>query len=586
MHGRNSDTFIYDRIEILRGASSVLHGTQGVGSAINFVSKSPSRTSEPLDLQVGYGTHNALRLGAGKGGAIGTAGTAFYRIDASTSRFGTDINGNRQHYDRVVGTVLFDISTRLNISLSADWQNENQQDAYWGTPLNNGKIDASLRKINYNNLTDNKFDARALWLRGVVEWKPSDTWSVKNTLYQYDSHRDWRNVENYAYNAAAGTVTRSSFGDLDHDHKMLGNRLEILHKGTLFGLPNRVSFGLDINRTDFKSQRNGFPGAEVVSALTPPAVSFNSVTAINKFPARDVSIDQQAFFAEDQLSLTKQLKIVGGVRLDRINATFIRTDVGAVAAPTAAVSAQKTWDPTSTRLGLVYDVTPAMTVYGQYTRANEPVGTLLLLNQTSSQFDLTKARMGEIGLKSQFWEGRGEFTAAAYQIVKNNVLVNLTPAIQVQAGQQSSRGFELSAGVRPSPVLKLEANAAVLRARFDSFAENVAGVVTSRDGNTPQNVPQKIFNAGARYKWLPELELGAWARHVGKRYTDTANRIDMPAYTVLDLSTSYQMSRTTNLQFWVRNLADKLYAQYRGASNDQVILGAARSFELVLRTSF
>jgi iron complex outermembrane receptor protein len=581
---RPGGTFNIDRIEVLRGPASVLHGMQGIGSAVNFVSRAAAPVEQPLDVEIGLGNQNARRFGLGKGGRIGDS-IVSYRADVSTNRFDTFVSGNRHEYERLTGSLRFDFSRQLSLTLQADKLRDRQEDAYWGTPLNNGRIDTALRNINYNNLTDNVFSGDTTWLRATLDWKPNDAWEIRNSLYHYDSFRNWRNVESYAYNAAARTVTRSSYGDLDHDHRMTGNRLDLLHKGTLFGMKNRFAFGFDMNRTEFLGQRNGFPGTQTVNAFAPPESSFFAPTGvIGKFPARDVSINQWAVYAENQLSVTERLKLVAGLRLDDIDASFVRTDNGAV--QIAPVNFAKRWTPVGTRGGFVYDISRDLTWYGQLTSATEPVGTLLLLTQTNFNYNLTRGRMLESGFKGNFWDRKGEWSAAAYRIVKSDVLVPITPAITEQAGQQSSRGIELSVGVRPTPALKLEANAAILKARFDVFNENVAGVTVSRAGKQPQNVPEQVFNLGARYKFVPQVEGSAWIRHVGKRYTDTANLIEMPAYSVLDLSLGYRIDRKSELQFWVRNAADKLYAQYRGASNSQVILGAPRSVELVYRGSF
>lgn len=581
---RPGGTYNIDRIEVLRGPASVLHGMQGIGSAVNFVSKQPTGAEEPFDVQLGVGDRNAWRLGLGKGGRIGESAASF-RVDVSTNRFNTLQAGNRHEYDRVTGALRFDLGSTAALTLQADHLRDEQKDSYWGTPLNNGQIDPALKKINYNNLSDNVFRGSTTWLRANLDWKPSEAWEVRNSLYHYDSFRDWRNVENYSYNAAAGTVTRSSFGDLDHDHKMIGNRTDFLHKGTLFGLKNRFSFGLDFNRTDFLSKRNGFPGTQTVDAFAPPQVSFFSVTSVGaKFPARDARISQWAAYAENQLSVTERLKLVAGLRYDDIDARFIRTDNGAT--QIAPVTYTKQWKPVGTRAGFVYDLSPELSWYGQFTQATEPVGTLLLLTQTNFDYELTKGKMWESGFKGDFWDKRGEWMSSVYQIVKKNVLIPITPSVSEQAGQQSSKGIEVSAGVRPTSALKLEVNAAVLKARFDNFTQTVSGVVVSRAGNVPQNVPEAVYNLGARYKFTPTAEGSAWARHVGRRFTDTANTIQMPAYAVLDLSTTHKLSRTDELQFWIRNATDKLYAQYRGSTDNQVILGAPRSVEVVYRGQF
>lgn len=56
------DTANYDRIEVLRGPASVLNGEGGTGATINLVSRAPSFTQQPFDLDYAYGSFNAHRL--------------------------------------------------------------------------------------------------------------------------------------------------------------------------------------------------------------------------------------------------------------------------------------------------------------------------------------------------------------------------------------------------------------------------------------------------------------------------------------------------------------------------------------------
>jgi iron complex outermembrane receptor protein len=156
---RPNGTFNIDRVEVLRGPASVLHGIQGVGAAVNYISRGPSRVREPIDVEAGLGNYRSWRLGAGTGGPVGGAGL-YYRFDASTTRFDSFQIGNRHEYDRLTGSIAYDLAPRMTVSLHVDWLRDEQEDSYWGTPLNNGRIDPALRKTNYNNLTDNIFKGR------------------------------------------------------------------------------------------------------------------------------------------------------------------------------------------------------------------------------------------------------------------------------------------------------------------------------------------------------------------------------------------------------------------------------------------
>jgi iron complex outermembrane receptor protein len=68
-----------ERIELLRGPSSVLYGMSGPGGVVNVVSKRP--TAEPVrELQVQLGDHNRKQVAGDFSGALDAEGKVLYRI--------------------------------------------------------------------------------------------------------------------------------------------------------------------------------------------------------------------------------------------------------------------------------------------------------------------------------------------------------------------------------------------------------------------------------------------------------------------------------------------------------------------------
>lgn len=579
MSSRILDTANFDRIEVLRGPSSVLNGEGGTGATINLISRAPSFTTQPFELDYAYGSYNSHRMHAGTGGAIKDDAIAF-RADLSTNRYGSNIRDERSALDRFTGSILFKFSDTLKLTLELDKMQDDVDNIYYGTPMVNGKIDRSLRRVNYNNLNDNIYKSDSTWLRANLEWQATPDIEIRNQMYYYDSFRDWRDVEDYTYNArAVPTVTRASWGNLDHDHQLFGNRLEGLFKGKIGGMDNRFLIGTDINKTDFKSKRNGFPGSQTVDAYNPPAVSFSNGTSINKTLAREVSINQWSVFGEDQLSLTKDLKLVGGLRHDRFDTEWIYHDQ--VGAPVES----KAHSFNSWRTGVVYDLTPDTTLYASYASGIEPGGTLLLLNRNQTQLDLTTAKQVEVGVKQSFWGGKGEWTTAVYDIQKENVFVPdpANPRNRLPVGKQSSQGVELSLGMRPTEHWQIDGNIAYVHARFDEYSTGNPPV--SLNGNTPSQVPSWLANLGIQYMPTAAWRFGTWVRHVDKAYIDDRNTLEMPAYTTLDLSADYKFSKSMDIGFRVRNATDAVYAEasYFGP---QVLIANPRNYELAIRMKF
>ncbi len=579
MSARVLDTANLESIEVLRGPASVLNGEGGIGGTINMIPRQASFSPQSLEIDYALSSYDSQRLHVGSGGVI-RPDTVAYRVDLSTNQYGSHVNGERNKLDRFTGSLLFKLREDMRLTLELDRSTDEAKDFYWGTPLVNGKIDSRLRGINYNNLTDNIFESSTTWTRANFEWDISTDTTLRNQLYVYDSYRSWRNVENYRFNDGPNpTVTRTSWGDLDHSHELVGNRTDLVMTGLVGTMPNKIVIGTDFSNTDFQTQRNGFPGSQTVDAFNPPSVNFNSVATANRMPARDVNIRQMAIYVEDQLTVTEKLKFIGGVRHDKLDIDWIYFDQA------GSPAESKQHAKNSYRTGVVYDLTNATTVYGSYATAAEAGGTLLLLNRNQSQLDLTQAKQLEIGLKQEFANQKGEWTLAFYNIEKRNVFVPdpINPVNRLPVGKQSSQGVEVTAWFKPNRQWLLEGNLAYVDAVFDEFSAGNPPV--SRTGNTPSFVPDLVVNLGTSYSPNEQWNFGAWLRRVDNVFVDDANSTELPAYTTLDLSSKYKLNATTSVEFRVRNATDELYATWASGLS-QVIIANPRTYELGLRMKF
>jgi iron complex outermembrane receptor protein len=573
---RYTDLGNLERIEFLRGPASVLYGNGSVGAIINLVPRHPTWVPK-VDAEYAFSSFNSHRAHAGVGGPV-LDNAAAVRFDATVNNFGSSVKLTRSQLEQYNGAVLIPFGQDLTLTLSAEKQIDDIKNPYWGTPFVNGQLAGFLRNINYNNLTDARLGSDSDWLRANLVWTPTKEWEIRNIAYRYNAYRYWHNVESFTYNAGSNppTVTRKWFGDLDQDHNVLGDRIQARHIGDIAGFANRFVIGAEASTVSWKSARNGFPGSQVADAFNPPAVPFSAGTSILRTPARDVSLDSWAVFVEDQLSLTKQLKVLGGGRFDSFEGDWLWLDQG-------GIRRQQAYREPSYRGALLYDITPLTTIYGSYSTASEGGDSLYFLTPQQTELGLTKARQTEIGLKQDIF-GRGELTLAAYHIIKKNLFVPdpANPNNRIQVGQQSSKGLEATLAYRINEQWKFDANAAFVRARLDDYTEGNPPV--SYAGNVPQFVPKYIVNLGLRYSPFESWEFGAWLRHVDSVFINNANTQKLPAYTTVDVSAVYKYNQNVEFTARIRNLTDALYATWSGPT--QAYIAEPRTFEISARARF
>jgi len=570
------DTWQVERIEVLRGPASVTDGNGGIGGVINVIPKKPTQAPIEHEAQITLGTDNTQRLGLGSGGAIDERFS--YRLDVSGARSDGWVKRGENKNASFSGALQWQAREDLTLKFSHAYGYQEPM-RYFGIPLINGRQIKALRKNNYN-VSDSHIRFRDQWDELASTWTASEAVTVNARLYRLSSEYQWRNAEYYDYNPSSGLLDRTGNTQIRQQREQNGLAADAVFNGTLAGLDNRFALGLDISGSLMRHSNNLYSGtSSSVNLKHPSGGRFASDFPF--IPRYQNRAQQYALFIEDRLALTEQWSVIGGLRYDhaRIKRSDLVLDQHVLT---------RRFDNLGFRLGTVYQLTEELALYAQYAKALEPVSSLLWLSPANADFDMTEGRQVELGLKQDFWQGKGQWTLAAYQIRKTNLITRdpNNPAQSIQVGQQTSRGLEASGTVNIAHNWTIDGNASVLRARYDDFTENSGGVAVSRSGKVPPNVPQRLANLSLSWDFREDWTASITQRYVGKRYADNANRLTLPGYSTSDLALHVQLSADTRLSLHGFNVFDKAYFSTAYYSQTQWLYGEGRKFELKLHHKF
>ncbi len=589
------DTWSAERIEVLRGPASVLYGEGSIGGVVNVVPKRPTDYFT-ADGEVAYGTDNTKRFGVGMGGPV--SDQLGYRLDVSGTQSDGWLDQNGEFSKLAIsGSVVFKPTNDLKFTLSNDFGDQSPM-KYQGTPLINGSPEP-VRFTNFN-VDDSELHFRDNWTQLKAEWDVNDWLSLRNTTYYLTSNRHWRNTEWYEY-MGGNVVERWDWLEIYHDQEQVGNRFDAAFRTALGGgVKNELVVGFDVNRVKFRhtnnysdpngEQNNGDVYDEVDPFNFVPGKFLNPDGTV---PVFDTTTQQYSLFAEDRLVLSKELSVVAGIRLD--HPTVERVDLNG--AP-ANVPFEKSFSDVTWRVGAVYSPVRDLAFYGQYSTGVDPVGGIISLNASNAPWVLATGRQIEIGMKQAFWHGRGEWTLAAYDIEKQNLLSRDPSAPgnnYRQVGQQSSRGVEASLALQVLPSLRYEGNVALLQARYDDFVSRTSCQVGSPDcvggfkaldysGNRPTNVPEQVVNNWLSWAFLPKWEAHVGVRWVGSMYGDDSNEYKRAPFTVVNLGLDYEVTDKSEIALRVYNVFDEIYATDGGSTQWQ--LAPPRTGEIVYRMKY
>lgn len=609
---RTVDSFLMDRVEVLKGPAGLMFGEGAIGGAVNYISKAPAATAKG-EAFFSAGAWDSYRLGLGWGGPvpIGREGAVTARIDYSHNETAGYVDRNAQRYDAVAGAIGWQASKNLKLTFNTTYL-EDWNESYYGNPvvydavidttiagaqpevrsfnantdaMINARVDESTRQTNYNILDNYAETENSLTcLRAELTLTPGI--EVRNETYLATQLLKWRNLETNVWNPITQLVDRRSFLHIYRDDVLTGNRLDFTHRGTIAGRPNRFLIGGFFERND--QTRGGTPTgyATTVSSVTlqNPAETYGPGDP-NRFQKTSrIVVQTGALYLENAFDLTTALKLIIGLRRDEIN---LQRDT-LVTPTTTFATYEKRYDPWTGRGGLVWSVTKDLNLYAGYSRAAEPTTQLVSFSASSNDFALQTGRQFEIGAKGTVADGKVDFTLAFFDIEKNNILSStLDPdtglRISQQIGAQNSRGVEFAVAVSPDPTWRTELNVAWTDAWYGSYAQNLGVGVIDRTGNTPTNIPEWVAGLFVHKRLPAGFAVNAGLRYVSDRFGNLNNSVVADGYTTLDAGVSCTFGRTS-ITLRGRNLTDEIYEPVAGTTMRR--LADPRSAELSIRTTF
>jgi iron complex outermembrane receptor protein len=565
---RKYDAYNFDRVEIVRGPASVIFGEGLAAGAINFVRREPRPGRTQVDALLEMGDAGRIRFGAAASGSLGARSS--YSASFARNRFETHVEDAVYEYNHLTGALRTRLG-RLSLGVEGDLLVNVVDNPYWGTPLVDNRIDERLFRRNYNRSANNLYDDTVGWGRVTAATALRPRLAYNGQFYAYRADRDWRNSYGFEFLPAGGRVQRRAVENLAYDHRLWGTRHDLTGDLSIAGRQVRLVGGFDGAMTDFSSPRSYGPRT-TIDLLAPEPLAFEAPPRADD---RRANLTQTAAYGEARIVLVSPVTVVVGGRASRIE--------NDVARPASGVSFAQAFTPLDGRVGVVLMPRPGLSAYLQYATGSEPVDALVILGPESRDFELARSHMWEDGAKVTVLDGRLDFTAATYRIVKTNLTTtdpdDSTRTIQI--GKQSSRGVELSAVARPVDQWLVEANVAALNARYDLFFEGP----TSRAGNLPPNVPELVFNVGTTVRPIQRLEAGLWLTRVGRRTADTTGSVSAPPYTLMEPFVRIAFGRMADLTVRVKNLTDERYVEWatRAFGVTNVYFGEPRRVAATLR---
>lgn len=515
-----------ERVEFVKGPSSVLYGQAQPGGAVNTITKTP------LAYDYGYadlklGSFSAARSTVDVNKALGPVSI---RLNAAAESANSFVDFEKSRNTFLAPSIKFKATNDLELLYSGEFHKTTVNGFSNGLPMAQGVFDlpasatASQPWTNLNNKnTTHRVEAKLALKEG---------WAFRQGVYDSTTKRSYQGISP-AFNGADGTLLANypimyNAGPIDDQRNQVWQS-ELT--GTLKhgDLTHKVLLGFESMKSTFKSRfYDQFGCDDLSNCWGGYSKNFGSVlpSPVGGFTG-GISPDMpgaktKAFYANDQISWNAW-RLMAGIRHDVVTTTSGTTEESSKA--------------NTGRLGVMYLFTPQTSAYFSVSESFVPnTGARLGGGVLAPE----KGRQQEVGVKHSWYEGL-ESTLALFEISKSNIKYQAAsaPSRFLNYGEQQSRGIEASLVGQIKPGLKLIANYAYL-----DYAKITKDNTASNVGNSLYGVAKTNFNLWGVQQINSNLSLGAGFVKVSDRAGDSVGSgFVLPGYERIDLGVFYKLDK-------------------------------------------
>lgn len=592
------DVSIYERIEIVRGATGLLSGAGDPSASVNLVRKHADSVAWTGYLDANYGSWNTWRATADIGGAITSDGRIRVRAVGRYEQGESFIDLYENDKFVLYGVIDADVTDSTLVRAGISHQEANPDGALWGalpTFYTDGTT-TDLPRWQSTAAPWTNWDTDNQNIFATLEQDFGDRWSLQlnynrirtanhsELLYLYGNvDKATGTIEFSNPYKAEGRSTQNSYdGQLTGLVNVFGRDHEVV-VGALHSVLNRHTdnyvapftinnplLGPGLNSWAINVPLLGRGGADF------PEPDFDTTPVRNE----EERIEQTGYYGAVRLNLADRLKVVVGGRL----ASWEQE--GFAWSGPSEYGDDNVFIP---YVGALFDVTANHRLYASYTEIFQPQN---LRDRDLQLLDPLVGKAYEVGLKSAFFGERLQTSIALFRIEQDNVGepdIIITPPggtpqqTYIAAQGVTSEGFEIEVTGQPLPGWNVNFG-------YSQFEVDDANDVPA---NTDQ--PRKLLKLFTTYNLagvLGGLTIGGGVNYRSKAYSSGANpvtgepfRFQQDGYALVNLMARFTVSDNLQLQANVENLLDKTYysqmgffSQYRYGEPRNFTVGATYKF--------
>ena len=561
------DPYMLERVELMRGPTSVLYGKSNPGGIVSMISKRP--TTKPLhEIQFKMGSDNLYQTGFDFSDALDDDGVFSYRLTGIARDNDEQQNRAKQKRYAIAPAFTWQPNDKTYITLLSYFQNE-PDTGYYGWLPKEGTVQplpggGRLATSFNEGATNNSYTRN----QKMVGYSAAHGFNDSVTLRQNLRFSQMKVSQKSAYGTG---LCNNSMGDYNVYCQALaeGDRGHYLGRGTVSDEERLQNLSIDtqlenkfatdniqhtlLTGVDYMRMRNdikalfGHASALDLNNLPP----MGPVDFGNAVPYQLNETKQTGIYIQDQAEWDQWVVTLGGRYDWSKQSTTVRSDNGTV----SRNDSQFSW-----RGGVNYLFDNGITPYFSYSQSFEP-NAFSLYSTPRVAYKPSRGEQYEAGVKYVPKDEAIVVTGALFQLTKTDTLMADPSNVlnQVPAGEVRVRGAELEAKAALNLNIDVTASYTWTDAQYTKD--------TTLKGKTPVQIPKQMASLWGDYTFhsgaLSGLTLGTGGRFIGSSFGDPANSFKVGSAAVMDAVVKYDLGRFgmsgSSVALNVNNLLNREY---------------------------
>jgi len=566
-------------IEVIKGPSSSLYGSEAIGGVVNFITQAP--TAVPvfkLSVQgndIGYKRADLQTSFSSKKWGVVLSG--YY-----ASKKNNYLEFSDFHKGTMTARVDYRFSDKTNLTNSVTWLNY-YSDMRGGldSAMFAGKVFHNLQTFTYRKVNAFRYHSTL-----THSWNNNSKTAASiiyraNTIGQNPAYRIKDDYRKQAANwigkkdLAHGEINSNHF----HSYSIIGQHRQKLHRknALLIGGVN-----IDVSPSSYSADYIRIKKDTVSKKY----VTYQSVdSSLTNYATR---INNYAAFMNFEFSPVPKLRIVASLRYDLFHYDF--NNHLKLNSFSGSPDTVNRFGRVSSKIGFTYNFSDRTGIYANYSEGFVPPQvTEMYTGVTVPHLAPSVVYNYEIGGWIEIIKSKLSADVSAYKLNSTDEIISVRQddgsTANENAGKTLHKGIELGISANPLKTLSFRFSGAYSEHQFIEYVEK--GV--SYNGNDMNGAPNWMYNTEVWYKpsFAKGLRVGAELQYIGSYFADPRNTAKYKGYTVVNLRAGYQIR---GLEIWVNalNAFDNYYAYIvnKSAFGYSYTLAEPRNFNVGLSYNF